>query len=181
MKYSFPAIAGKQPIVYKSFPFRKKIHGKVYALQRSTYTAAHPFKAFQALSGKRPARLPRRGAGRPRGSAKVTQPGSERALRRAGGRRSRPAAHMPHGPRVLRSGAVRRNVPDDQRRAKAKGKEPRPARPPARTPGERASGKPLTGAKLVLRRERIFRRRRDVRRTNDQVGENNQAGRAHAA
>ena len=48
---------------------------------------------------------------------------------------------MPHGPRVLRSGAGRRIVPDEKRRAKAKGKEGHTAVPPAREPTERASGK----------------------------------------
>ena len=57
---------------------------------------------------------------------------------------------MPHGPRVLRSGAGWRIVPAEERRAKAKGKEGHTAKPPAREPAERASGKPFTGAKLVF-------------------------------
>ena len=54
--------------------------------------------------------------------------------------------------------------------------EPRPARPLARTPGERGHGPVAAGGGAV----QPGRSRRDVWRPNEQAGKNNQAGRTHA-
>lgn len=86
---------------------------------------------------------PPQGRGSRHGLGPLPQPGSERALR--------PAVYcrMPHGPRVLRPGAGRRKAADDQRRAKAKGKEGHPAEAPR---GRRAREPPTRRAKAMPER-----------------------------